>query len=173
MTLADDIALFSAITLFEDFPPEQLRMLAFGSRRQFLRGGEVLFLAGDPSDGGYVVVTGQIDLSVRAGETEKLLASQLAGSLIGEAALVTANRRASDAVARTNAELIFVPRDLFRRMLQEYPELAATLHARLAATVRGMMRQMSGVSETMRAIPNLTAQQEARHDLLIGDEAEE
>ena len=72
MALSDDIELLGGITLFEGFPAEQLRLLAFGSRRLFLRGGEVLFQEGDASDGGYVIVKGQLDLTVMAGNREKI-----------------------------------------------------------------------------------------------------
>jgi len=155
MTLSDDIELLGRITLFEGFPVEQLRLLAFGSRRLFLRGGEVLFQEGDPSDGGYVVVKGQLDLTVMAGNREKVLSSQLAGSLVGEVALVTNNRRVTNAIARTNCELIFMPRELFLRMLREYPELAASMHQRLADAVRLMMKDMSEVHHKMETIPDL------------------
>ena len=155
MTLSDDIELLGRITLFEGFPVEQLRLLAFGSRRLFLRGGEVLFQEGDSSDGGYVVVKGQLDLTVMAGNREKVLSSQLAGSLVGEVALVTSNRRVTNAIARTNCELIFMPRELFLRMLREYPELAASMHQRLANAVRLMMKDMSEVHHKMETIPDL------------------
>ena len=149
MALSDDIELLGGITLFEGFPAEQLRLLAFGSRRLFLRGGEVLFQEGDASDGGYVIVKGQLDLTVMAGNREKVLSSQLAGSLVGEVALVTSNRRVTNAIARTNCELIFMPRELFLRMLREYPELAASMHQRLADAVRLMMKDMSEVHHKM------------------------
>ncbi|MCB1416725.1 MAG: cyclic nucleotide-binding domain-containing protein [Nitratireductor sp.] len=155
MALSDDIELLGGITLFDGFPAEQLRLLAFGSRRLFLRGGEVLFQEGDASDGGYVIVKGQLDLTVMAGNREKILSSQLAGSLVGEVTLVTSNRRVTNAIARTNCELIFMPRELFLRMLREYPELAASMHRRLADSVRLMMKDMSEVHHKMESIPNL------------------
>ncbi|WP_075997652.1 cyclic nucleotide-binding domain-containing protein [Salaquimonas pukyongi] len=155
MTLSDDIELLGRITLFDGFPAEQLRLLAFGSRRLMLRGGEVLFQEGDASDGGYVIVKGQLDLTVMTGNRETILSSQLAGSLVGEVALVTSNRRVTSAIARTNCELIFIPRELFLRMLREYPQLAASMHRRLADAVRLMMKDIGKVHHKMQTIPDL------------------
>ena len=42
MTLADDIQLLSRVPLFDGFPEEQLRLLAFGSKRMFMRSGEAV-----------------------------------------------------------------------------------------------------------------------------------
>ncbi|MCB1440270.1 MAG: cyclic nucleotide-binding domain-containing protein [Nitratireductor sp.] len=157
MTLADDIQLLSRVPLFDGFPEEQLRLLAFGSKRMFMRSGEALYLQDAVSDGGYVVVTGQVDLIVQSGQREIVLASYLANSLIGELALITANRRIATAVARGNCELVFIPRQLFRRMLEEYPELAERLQSRIMHSVQRMLSEMAKVQEKMAHIPDLSA----------------
>jgi CRP-like cAMP-binding protein len=157
MTLADDIQLLSRVPLFDGFPEEQLRLLAFGSKRMFMRPGEALYQQDAVSDGGYVVVTGQVDLVVHAGQREIVLASYLANSLIGELALITANRRIATAVVRGNCELVFIPRQLFRRMLEEYPELAEKLQSRIMHSVQRMLSEMAEVQEKMAGIPDLSA----------------
>lgn len=164
MTLADDIALLSRVSLFEGFPEEQLRMLAFGSKRLFLRGGEELFAEGSLSNGGYIVVTGQIDLLVNRNGRELLLGSQLENSLIGETALIAQNRRPTSALARTNCELIHIPRELFRRMLEEYPNLANQLHERISRGVRVMLEQMEAVETRLKSNPGLSGGQSVSQD---------
>lgn len=156
MTLNDDIDRLSRISLFVDFPAEQLRLLAFGSKRQLLRGEEVLFSEGETADGGYVVVSGQVDIVVIRGNREIILASQLENSLIGEMALITNNKRVASAVARTNVELLFIPRELFKRMLFEYPNLALLMHQRITQSVRLLLSQMSEVQTKLEEIPNLS-----------------
>jgi CRP-like cAMP-binding protein len=158
MTLSQDIELLSRVSLFEGFPDEQLRLLAFGSKRMFLRGGEIVFRDGAPSDGGYIVVSGQVDILVERNGRELILASQLENSLIGEVALITENRRVATALARTNCELIFIPRDLFKRMLSEYPHLAEHLHQRISVSVRAMLKEMEAVRTRLSGIADLTSQ---------------
>jgi len=157
MTLSQDIELLSQVSLFEGFPDEQLRLLAFGSKRLFLRGGEFLYRDGERSDGGYVIVTGQVDMLVERNKREIVLSSQLANSLIGEVALISENRRVASAIARTNCELIFIPRELFKRMLSEYPHLAERLHERISLSVRGMLKEMEAVRTRMSGIADLSS----------------
>lgn len=156
MSLDDDISRLSRVDLFEGFPVEQLRMLAFGSRRLFLRAGEKLFEVGSVSDGGYLIVSGQIDILADRNGREMVLSSQLENSLIGEMALITANRRPVTAMARTNCELLHVPRELFKRMLGEYPELAALVKSRIEQTVRQMLEDMQRVETRLQTIPDLS-----------------
>lgn len=157
MTLNDDIARFSTIHLFEGFPDEQLRLLAFGSKRIFLRAGEELFQAGQYSDGGYIVISGQIDVVADREGRETVLSSQLENSLIGEMALIIANKCIATAIARTNCELLQIPRELFKRMLAEYPELAILIHGRIQKTVEELLNKMSNVQTKLSNIPNLAA----------------
>ena len=150
MTLADDLELFSRVSLFGDFPAEQLRLIAFASKRRFHRAGEEIYREGQVSDGGYVIVSGQVDLVAGKGNRTVVLASFLQNGLIGELSLVTENRRIATAIARTNVELLFIPREAFRRMLSEYPQLAESLQRRIAANVRAMLSEMSAVETRLQ-----------------------
>ena len=165
MTLNDDINRLSSVRLFAGFPQEQLRLLAFGSKRLFLRGGEMLYREGQVSDGGYVVISGQIDVVVERNGREHVLSSQLENSLIGEMALVIPNRRVAAAVARTNCELLHIPRELFKRMLSEYPELAGMMYQQINRSVQVLLQQMAGVHAKLQDIPDLAGSNHQIPDL--------
>ena len=157
MTLTDDINRLSTIALFDGFTVEQLRMLAFGSNRLFLRAGEELFQQGQYSDGGYLIVSGQIDVVSEVKGREMVLSSQLENSLIGEMALITANKRIATAIARTNCELLQIPRELFKRMLSEYPELALQIHGRVEKSVKELLDNMDQIHTKLSNIPSLSS----------------
>ena len=156
MGLEQDIDLLSRVAMFQDFELEQLRLIAFGTERRFLKNGSVLYEQGEDSAGGYIVASGQIDIIVRDGTREITLDSCTEAGLIGELALITENRRAATAVARVDSEVLFVPRSLFHRLLREYPQMAAILHARIAQSVRGMVQQMEKVHERLVDLPSLS-----------------
>lgn len=156
MALEDDIRLLASVDLFRDFPEEQLRLLAFGTEREYLPGGRNLFVQGDDADGGYVVAKGQVDIVVFRGQREIILDSCLQGSLIGELALISPNRRIASAIARTNAEVLHIPRSLFHRMLTNYPETAIALHDRISHSVRRLVHMIERVREKMTGIRDLT-----------------
>lgn len=164
MGFEQDIALLSRVALFQDFTVEQLRLLAFGTERQWLYAGTELFGDGEPSDGGYVVASGQIDIITYRGDRQVILDSCHEASLIGEMALLTENRRIATAIAREDSEVMFIPRTLFYRMLREYPETAAKLHDRIAENVRMIMREIAVVGDKIDKIGSLESIAGGRKD---------
>jgi CRP-like cAMP-binding protein len=75
--------------------------------------------------------------------------------MIGEMALMTETRRTATAVAREQAAVLRIPRNVFRRMLEAYPAVARTLQGmmeqRLAETMKGIgrvQRQIETIDKT-------------------------
>ena len=155
MSLDDDMGLLAKVGLFQGFTPDQLRLLAFGAEREHLASGEALFAEGDAAEGGYVVAFGHIDLLVRRGRRQVVIESVEEGGLVGEIAMIAANRRATDAVARVDSDVLFITRPLFLRLLREYPETAAALHAHIAYSVRQLTEQLSDVHGRLGNIGSL------------------
>ncbi|WP_102960598.1 cyclic nucleotide-binding domain-containing protein [Mangrovicella endophytica] len=138
MSLESDIAVLREVPLFEDLTTDQLRLLAFGAEHRRLREGEILFRTGARADAGFVVVRGEVLLLRGEGEAEKVVARCGAGTLLGELALITETRRPATAVTATDCDVIRVTRQIFRRMLEEYPELAVSLHERIASDLAAL-----------------------------------
>ena len=155
MSLDQDIALLSRVALFQGFTPEQLRLIAFGSERESLDSGAVLYREGETAAGGYIVAHGEIDLVLAKGNREIVLDTCPPGAAVGEMAMITSNRRSTRAVARTEAEVIYIPRALFHRMLREYPETAAFLHGRIAQSVRRLVAQIEEVNARLGGIGSI------------------
>jgi CRP-like cAMP-binding protein len=155
MGLEQDIELLSRVALFQDFGIEQLRLIAFGTQRERIGAGSILYEADDESDGGYVIAEGQIDIVIIREGHEFILDHCHEAALIGEIALITGNRRATAAIARSNSEVMFIPRTLFHRLLSEYPEIAALLHGRISHSVRSLVHQMEKIHDRLSEIPSL------------------
>lgn len=135
MSLQDDIDLLRKVDLFSDFDDEHLRLIAFGSQRLSFSDGHELFREGQSTDGGFVVVSGSIELlSFQDGQV-KLLSTFKAGSLLGEMALISINKRIGTAVVNADCELMKISRVMMHRILNEYPELAASLQRKISQSV--------------------------------------
>jgi CRP-like cAMP-binding protein len=126
MSLARDMDLLRQVPLLSEFPDEQLRLLAFSAENVNYRDGEVLFISGERADGGLVIATGSVSLEGEGGSDE-VLDTFGPGSLIGETALLVETRRPARAVANGATEVIRIRRALFKRMLQEFPDIARRL----------------------------------------------
>ena len=150
MSLDSDIQVLSRVKLFEGFESEQLRLLAFGADAQVLEEGETLYTKGEPSDGGYVVVEGRMDLI--SGANDGTVKQYGPGSLLGELALITETEYAATAVAQRQSQVLRVSRALFRRILREYPHLAELLQKRIGDSVGEFVQRLDYVqSQIYRA----------------------
>lgn len=146
MALDDDIRILSKVGLFETFNGEQLRLLAFGAERMVLRAGRELFHEGQSADCAYLVVTGHIVLFHRVNNERVPVRSVHSGSIIGEMALIAQSDRLTGALAEEETEVIRLSRTVFRRILEEYPELAANLHQRISADLVQLVNEIEQVA---------------------------
>ena len=128
---------------------DALRLIAFSADRQSYRDGQTLFREGQRADGGYVVMSGEIDL-FRGKPGERPSRRGGAGALIGEMALLTDVRRPATAVAVGDAAVLRIARPLFLRLFDEYPELAETLRRRLAERMAADMADLKRIEAELR-----------------------
>ena len=104
--------------------------------RQF-HAGDVIFAAGDPGDGLYVIESGRIGISAVVGAgTPRPLASVGAGEFFGEMAVVDEEPRSATAVAETDVTAFFLSRAEMMVMLDHHPGLTLTLIREFSARMR-------------------------------------
>ncbi len=142
MALEDDIGILAGVAIFEEFTQEQLRLLAFGTERLKLSSGKELYREGARADCAYVVVSGTISLMRDTEDGRVSLSKHGPGAILGELALIADTRRLTGAVAASDAEVMRLNRALFRRILEEYPEVAAKLHRRLSENLSAMVSRI-------------------------------
>ena len=154
MSLDRDISLFSRIPLFSELSTEQLRLLAFSAVRLELAGKQVLFREGARAMSGYIVATGQLELSVGEGTDRTVVGTCESGCLVGEIALFVETKRPATAMATMATDVLEIDRKLVTRMLNEYPHVAlrirATLAERLSATVAELGKVRQALAEIDR-----------------------
>ena len=142
MPLDDDIRILSGVSLFEGFTREQLRLLAFGAEALRLSAGKDLYEEGAAADLGYVVVRGSIVL-YRERDGERVTVGNAGpGAMLGELALIADTTRLTSARAETDTDFLRLNRKLFRRILEEYPELAVMLHGRIVDELQAMAQRI-------------------------------
>lgn len=121
-------------------PREALQLLAFSCERRQLKAGQTLFAAGEPADGAYFLLEGEIALSAD-GEERRVAA----GALIGETALIVDVMRGAGARASVNSTLLRISRDTFRRVLGEFPASAVKVHASVSVRMRRFLDQLEAI----------------------------
>lgn len=146
MALEDDIRILSAVSLFQGFSEEQLRLLAFGAETVRLSAGRELFREGATADCAFVLIAGAVSLYRERGGVRQILARASPPDLLGEYALITDSKRMTGARVEEDAEVMRINRKLFRRILEEYPEVALMLHDRISADLYRMLDRIGQLS---------------------------
>jgi CRP-like cAMP-binding protein len=99
--------------------------------REFPR-GTILFREGDPGREMYVVQSGLVTISKRAGGVEKVLSTLGQGEFFGEMSILTAQTRTASAVVAEDARILVIDSGTFEAMVRNNAEIAIRLIKKLA-----------------------------------------
>jgi CRP-like cAMP-binding protein len=153
MTIEDDIAFLEKVPSFAILGRDALRILAIGAENRYVHSGEVLFTVGDPADAGYVIQDGSFSLSTDNADAAGASVTVTRGALLGELALLTETTRPVTAVAAEPSTVIRVPRGLFLKMLEGYPDAARRMRDHIAARTDQAAQDMINVRSTLDPRP--------------------
>ncbi|NWG71249.1 MAG: Crp/Fnr family transcriptional regulator [Parvularculaceae bacterium] len=132
---------------FAALPERAAGALARQSRRVALERGELLFSKGDPADGVYLLVAGEIAIEASAPSGQSVcFASLRPGAVFGELAALDGAARSADARARTRADLIKVAVAAFRQAVAENPAFATAVIRDLIGKLRRTDSQIEIIS---------------------------
>ncbi len=142
MALEEDVRILSGVRLFDGFTQEQLRLLAFGGEAMRLPERRVLYREGDEADCAFVIVDGAVDLSQERDGRRVPVRRVGPGIILGELALIADSNRMTDATTAADTALIRLGRKQFRKILEEFPDLAVLLHDRIAEELQRMIAEI-------------------------------
>ncbi len=143
MSIEDDIRFFEQVSPLALLGREPLRILAIGAESRYVHGGDILFRRGESADAAYVVQEGSFRLASEGkGETGVTVGP---GAMIGEMALLTETQRPVTATACEPSTVMRIPRTLFLKMLEGYPDAARRLRDSLLVRTEQATRDMRKV----------------------------
>jgi CRP-like cAMP-binding protein len=140
MSLEADVRIMARTHPFDLLPREALQLLAFSCAKKVLKAGETLFVESEPADAAYFVLSGAINLMSHDARRRVE-----AGALIGETALLTDLLRRASGRAADDSVVLRIPGDVFRRVLSEFPQSAAKIHAAASARARDFIEQLEEI----------------------------
>lgn len=155
MSIEDDITLLDRVPTLKLLGGEALRIIAIGAESRVVRGGDILFREGQEADSAYVVVSGNFALT-RDGtppEAGQPPATHVGpGTLLGEMALITQTRRPATATATEVSSVLRIPRSIFMRTVESYPDVALRLARTLSERLNGTIGDLDAVRLRLEAI---------------------
>jgi CRP-like cAMP-binding protein len=142
MAIEDDIAFLDRIPTLHLLGKEALRLLAISVETIKLSRGDILFEEGQPADGGYIVVSGELVLQNANDRKGEEPTKARRGTLIGETALIAETGRSSTAIATESTIVFRVPRVVFVRILEGEPQAATALRRLIASRLARVMNDL-------------------------------
>lgn len=149
MSIEDDIAFFERVPTLGLLGRAALRILAIGAESRYVHGGEILFNAGESADAGFVVQEGSFNLAPP--KTEGKAVKVGPGTLLGELAMLTDTTRPVTATALEPSTVLRIPRNLFLKMLEGYPDAATRLRDQLATRIDQSANEIYNVRRVLDA----------------------
>ena len=151
-------ALLRRVEIFRSLGEEERDALSERMEVRRYRGGDAVFREGDPSDGLYVVHTGEVCVVTEVGGERRLLARLGPGECFGEMSLLTGEPRSTSILASLDSDLLFLRDAAFDGLVRRHPGIALAIGRTLSQRLR-------------RA--NLAARGEERERILLCDSASE
>jgi CRP-like cAMP-binding protein len=112
-----------------------------------LPAGQVLFRAGDSSDGCYHIDDGLLKVTMVSNSgTERILAFLGQGAIVGELSIIDGLPRSLSVVAVRDAALSFLSRAAFEAFSEKHPEVYKSLVRLLAKRVRERDKMLAATS---------------------------
>jgi CRP-like cAMP-binding protein len=144
MSIEDDIAFLERVPALAFLGRDALRIIAIGSESRYIHEGMSLFGEGEAADGAYVVQDGAFELvSQKNKNIQPTTVGR--GTLIGEIALLAETNRPVTATACEPSSVVRIPRSLFLKMLEGYPEAAVRMREALATRASETAREFDKV----------------------------
>lgn len=132
MNLNEEVELLKRVPIFAKIEPAKLKLLAFTSERVNFAAGQEVCHQGDPGDTMYVILGGTADVLIDTESGQIAVAEMKKNSFFGEIAILCDVPRTATIKARESLATLKISKDMFYRLVAEFPQLAVEIMRELA-----------------------------------------
>jgi CRP-like cAMP-binding protein len=132
MSHNEEVDMLRRIPFFAGIEPSKLKLLAFTSERVAFEPGQVLFRQGDMGDAAYVILEGSAEVLVDSDAGPVMVALLGSNDFVGEIAILCDVPRTATVKSRCRLVTLRIKKDLFLRLLMEFPQMAVAMLRELA-----------------------------------------
>jgi CRP-like cAMP-binding protein len=124
VSLQEEVELLRRIPLFAKVEPPKLKLLAFASERVTFEPGQELFHQGDMPDAAYIIIDGTADVILDTPSGQITVATVGCNESVGEMGIICDMPRTATVQANSRLVTLKVSKDLFFRMIVDFPSMA-------------------------------------------------
>ncbi len=148
MSIEQEVEILRRIPLFQNVEPAKLKLMCFASERITFKQGQSLFEQGDVGDSAYIIIEGSADVIVTT-EGPMVVAQLGKNDIVGEIAILVDIPRTATVTATSELTTLKVTKDLFFRMVSDFPEMGVeimrVLAQRLESTTAALLKARAAV----------------------------
>ncbi len=142
MSIQEDVEALRRIPLFAKVEPAKLKLMAFASERAYYDADETLFHQGDSADAAYIILDGKADVLIDTPGGPLKVAEVSRDAFVGDIGILcdiprTATIRATEALTTLK-----ITKELFFRMITDFPSIAIEVMRVLALRLEHMNEQL-------------------------------
>lgn len=141
MSIEEEVEVLRRIPLFAKVEPAKLKLMCFASERITYRGGQSLFEQGDIGDAAFIIVDGSADVIVTR-DAPIVVAQVSKDDIVGEIAILVDIPRTATVTATTELTALKITKDLFFRMVTDFPEMGVEIMRVLAQRLEHTTAQL-------------------------------
>lgn len=155
---SDALNVLTKSAILGGLPKDALDAIARAVQHVDVPRHSVVTKEGDPGDGFYIIISGEVRLYRGNEEGTEIDVSILGpGEVFGEMSLLTGEPRSTSAQALEETHLMFLPRDDFERISAKFPELSRVLVKELRSRVLSDEARMVSAAEKAVKASQLSA----------------
>ena len=123
----------------------ELDAIAAITETRDIAAGAELFREGEPGDGLYLLVSGEVNVTKKGKDGEHVLAKLGPGAVLGEMSLITSDARSATGRALAQARVLRLPSAGFRALLDAGSSAALKIAAAIAEVLARRLATMNNV----------------------------
>jgi len=151
MSLKQEFELLRRVPIFSEIEPAKLKLLAFMSERVAFDPGKLLMGQGDPADAAYLIIEGHAEVIAETPAGPVILATVGANEIVGEMGILCNAPRNATVRAKDRLIALRISKELFMRMVREFPNIAVSIMQELAHRLEANNNQLrAALAETKR-----------------------
>ena len=128
--------LLSDISLFEGLTPSQLDWVAKNAHRRVFAAGTNVMTVEQPGEAVFIILHGTVKIHIEQGGRDVILSILGGGDLLGEMSLIDSMGRSASALTLESSLMLWMDRNAFNYLLDNFPPVARNLVKILSARVR-------------------------------------
>ena len=145
MSLLEEVEMLRRVPLFADIEPAKLKLIAFTSERVTFDPEQYVFHQGDMGDAAYIIMEGDADVLIDGPGGARVVAKVGRNEFVGEIAILCDVPRTASIRARSRVVTLRISKDLFFRLLTDFPKMSLTIMRVIAQRLENTTAQLRRV----------------------------